>query len=343
MEIGRLQTYLREHLPDYQGLEVKNIEDISDGWETEIHAFDIEYRDKKENRTEELILRMYPGPPGSERARVENLVYETLTKLGYPVPKVYLVEESPRPLGLPFLIMERINGRPMMQMISESDSKSQEMLDIFSRLFVTLHGLEWQTAIDNPETYMAADPYFYIKRYVQWYGKFLKEHDTEQLLPIVDWLNDRLQNSPCESPSLMHGDFHPNNILIDEGGNPFVIDWTASNIADSRFDLGWTLLLARTYLGKEMRATILQGYEKHLQKRVKQVEFFEVTAILRRLTDILVSLREGSTELGMREGAMDLMRESFAHIRAVHSVFTEYTSIEIPMVEETISSFESKL
>ena len=30
---------------------------------------------------------------------------------------------------------------------------------------------------------------------------------------------------PCRHPALVHGDFHPNNILLREDGSAVVIDW----------------------------------------------------------------------------------------------------------------------
>jgi aminoglycoside phosphotransferase (APT) family kinase protein len=65
-------------------------------------------------------------------------------------------------------------------------------------------------------------------------------------LPIVAWLEERREAVPCLQPSLVHGDFHPNNILLREDGSAVVIDWAGLQASDARFDLAWTLLLVST-------------------------------------------------------------------------------------------------
>jgi aminoglycoside phosphotransferase (APT) family kinase protein len=42
-----------------------------------------------------------------------------------------------------------------------------------------------------------------------------------------------------------HGDFHPFNLLIDDGGKVTVLDWTGAAIAPAAFDVGFTTLLLR--------------------------------------------------------------------------------------------------
>ncbi|MHA2352688.1 MAG: hypothetical protein ACXABX_06175, partial [Candidatus Thorarchaeota archaeon] len=59
----------------------------------------------------------------------------------------------------------------------------------------------------------------------------------------------------------------------------------------------------------------------------------------RRLSDVLISMSEGSNAMGMREGAVELMISHMDHIRAVYGLLEEMTGIQLPEVEKWIESF----
>ena len=46
------------------------------------------------------------------------------------------------------------------------------------------------------------------------------------LVHALAWLEKRREAVPCVRPSVVHWDFHPNNILVREDGSAVVIDWT---------------------------------------------------------------------------------------------------------------------
>jgi aminoglycoside phosphotransferase (APT) family kinase protein len=158
-------------------------------------------------------------------------------------------------------------------------------------------------------------------------------------MPIVDWLHKRIESVPCEKLSLIHGDFHPMNVMIDGNQNPFVIDWGAAKIGDFRMDLAWTLLLTRAFSSKENRDSYLDGYQRAVGHNIEELDYFEVLAILRRLFDVSVSLGEGATELGMREDAVEMMKAQMGHIRVVYDLLGELTDITIPEIDAWIDSF----
>ena len=126
-----------------------------------------------------------------------------------------------------------------------------------------------------------------------------------------------------------HQDFHPGNILISADDGATVIDWTNFAVTDSRFDLAWTLVLAHAYGGPELRDQILQGYQHHAGKPVKQIEAFEAIACARRLFDLTVSLTQGAQRMGMNAQAVEAMRANMDAHRRVHRLFIERTGLQI--------------
>lgn len=59
---------------------------------------------------------------------------------------------------------------------------------------------------------------------------------------------------------LVHGDFHPGNIVI-RGNSLVVVDWSAAGRGDVIYDLAWATLLLRIYYGEPHAAAFLRSYQ----------------------------------------------------------------------------------
>ena len=333
MDEQALLTYLRLHYWSRDSLQIQNLQNITTGWETEIRSFDLEWTEGGENKLQKLVARIYPSKNAGPRVEREATTMKRLVELGYPVPVVHIVETEPSHLGLPFMIMDRIDGGILDDKMRESSEKWSK---VYSNLFVKLHMLDWRKMHDAPDEIPSDDAFYFIRTTLSHYEKILEKSQRSDLLPIVAWLQDRIDKVPCSTLSFTHGDFHPMNILVDEHENVFVIDWGASRIADYRADLAWTLVLTYAYASRELRDAVLRGYETALGFDVNQIEYFEVLGTLRRLHDVTSSFDKGTDELGMRPEALDMMRETVGHIVRVRDRLEELTEIKIPAIDEFV-------
>lgn len=166
---------------------------------------------------------------------------------------------------------------------------------------------------------------------------------VEQVLPgvfdsVLDWLQARGEDIPCQRLSITHGDFHPENILLRDDGTPFVIDWPNIEIADYRLDLAWTRHLLGTEWTIELRDSVLKEYERLAGQPAENIEFFDVIACTRRLFDITASLRNGATTIGMKPGAETEMRQKVKQIRAIYAQLQERTGCTLPEIEQLMVS-----
>ncbi|MFW9871006.1 MAG: phosphotransferase family protein [Candidatus Thorarchaeota archaeon] len=318
-------------------MKITEFTDITSGWETQIFSFDIEWLSESGRMKESFIVRVY-APGIGEKAERESRVMKQLKEIGYPVPRVHVTETDESILGNPFMIMDRINGGTLEDRLKMPNADYPKWLKVFSKLFVDLHHLDWTRFVSKVEAELFDDPFFIIENTLTKYQEYLARYKKTELSPILDWLKRRIENVPCKTPSIIHGDFHPMNIMFDEQENPFVIDWGASHVSDSRSDLAWTLVLNRAYSTKENRDWVLGGYQTAIGHEVEEIEYFEVLGILRRLFDVSVSLDSGATSWGLRAGAVELMKEQIGHIRVVYDMLGELTEIRIPKVESWIES-----
>ncbi|MHA2359871.1 MAG: phosphotransferase [Candidatus Thorarchaeota archaeon] len=338
MDSASLLSYLQKFYSDRISLRLDGYKDITSGWETQIFSFDLEWSTKRGKMQEGLIVRVYSPDVGEVKAERESTVMTQLSRIGYPVPKIHVTETDGSILGNPFIIMDRIDGSTLDDKFVPSDVENKKWIMLFSRLFVNLHKLDWKYFATDHQSYHE-DSYFLIKSTLAEVRSVLQKYKKNELMPILDWLQTRVDSVPCEKPSLVHGDFHPMNIMVDRKNNPFVIDWGASKVGDFRSDLAWTLLLTRAFSSKKNRDSYLIGYQTTVGHEIDELEYFEVASILRRLFDVSVSLREGASKLGMREDAIEMMKEQMGHIRVVYELLGELTDITIPEVESWIDSF----
>ena len=111
--------------------------------ETEVHSFTVEYEEDRDWKCQDRILRVYPGDDAIEKSAREFKAMKQLHEIGFPVPHVFLLESDSTALGKPFVIMERISGCSMGDVIHESsEERGRELLTLFCKMFVQLHEID---------------------------------------------------------------------------------------------------------------------------------------------------------------------------------------------------------
>jgi len=98
------------------------------------------------------------------------------------------------------------------------------------------------------------------------------------------------------------------------------------------------MLLIGTYGPSEMRDIILERYERVAGKGTRDIEFFEVIAIARRLLSIIISIIMGAEELGMRSGAVEMMKGDSEHLYNVYDLLKDRTGIRLLEFEKVLNS-----
>jgi len=336
---SRLQAYYARAFPARENVKVRQLANITAGWESEMYSFDVEYGPAGEHQREELILRIYPGDDAYSKSAHEFHGMSQLHRAGYPVPRVLVLEREHSPFGKPFVIMERIEGQVLWPLLfGPPEGKQRELLSLFCKLFIQLHALEWRPFVHDVARYDTGDPYIFVDRELSKWRCYLARFPKSDFLPVIEWLESRRDQVPCPRPSPIHWDYHPGNVLLRDDGSAVVIDWTQLDISDSRFDLAWTLLLVSSYQGLEWRERILREYERLAGAPVEQIEYFDVAACFKRLGSVALSLSYGPEKLGMRPEAQADMRQQMGSIKRVYDLLLERTGIKVVEVERLLAS-----
>jgi aminoglycoside phosphotransferase (APT) family kinase protein len=273
---------------------------------------------------------------GADFATAEG-EYRTLSllrKAGYPVPQVYELGKPGQIFEGPFIIMQYIQPGERPYRLPETPEGDQQSLQAFIALFRQLHTLDWRPFVENPDEIDPPNqPYYHFDRQLEIFSKYFSRASFSDLDSTMVWLAEQRERTACDRASVVHYDFHPDNILEDADGKLYVIDWTSAEISDYRFDLAWTLTLALAYGGPLRREMILKEYERQLGETVPELEVFDAAAIVRRIGFVMLSLGQGAEKMGMRPEAAEAMRRDKEPLTRLYDRLREITGLALQEVQ----------
>ncbi|MER7000034.1 phosphotransferase family protein [Streptomyces sp. NPDC000410] len=250
----RLTAWLGDRLPGAKVVDFRVPE--SNGMSSETLLFDI---DHPEPPLRACALRLAADPAAYTIFPVYDLrrQYETMRDVArhtdLPVPRVLWLEEDPGPLGAPFFVMERVDGRVPPDVMpytyegnwlhSATDAERAALEESTVSLIARLHD---QYPVPSPDRSRSA----------------LRAH-VESQRDYYAWVVDGLPRSPLierafdhltahwpadEGPAVLNwGDARIGNIIYDGFAPAAVLDWEMAALAPREVDLGWTVYLHRFF------------------------------------------------------------------------------------------------
>jgi len=241
---------IHSRLADYLGAPLLSLKVLASGWETTVFEFATGASSSRlpllPSRMP-LVLRFYQGPFADAKGARENFTIAKLSEVGFSVPKPYGYEPSHEVLGAPFLIMQRVAGGPLFATRSFPSAFKTFSLGFFGfvRAQVRLHQMELRkSGLDEiPRAYTAEG----LEAGAPLLDRMLKiiEHRVEQgPLPGLKEACARLAARAAEfrsAPlSLLHMDYHPQNVVVQGLRVNGVIDWVNTDIGDRHLDAAMT-------------------------------------------------------------------------------------------------------
>ena len=180
---------------------------------------------------EDTIVKVYRDHSALEVIENERQYARNAFVNGIPTAIAYDVVKTEQGFGV---IFEMISGMTLGQYLAKHQEQVEEYGLRFAELLHTLH-----TTYADPELY--ADFHdVYLERFER-AKTFLRDDEVEKLKQIV-----------CAIPrgtGMVHGDYHPNNVMIDSTGELMLIDMADISRGNGFFDLGGTYTVMRMMTG----------------------------------------------------------------------------------------------
>lgn len=151
----------------------------------------------------------------------EALNQARVEETGLRIPKILGVTMTD---GKWTIISEYIKGKTLSDLMSENPEKKEEYLNLFVDLQLEMHS---KTC---PGLNKLKD-------------KMNRKISQTDLSATVRYdLHTRLESMPKHN-KVCHGDFNPSNIIIDEDGNAYILDWSHATQGNASADAARTYLL----------------------------------------------------------------------------------------------------
>lgn len=225
-----------------KAVRVENMRLLTGGASRQTWSFDatIEHAD---GRAETLALVARADPrkgPNTMSRETEYRVLEAAAGAGVPVPRMHLLGDGS--LGVPFFLMDRVEGETIARRILRDDAYADARKGMAAQLgeiAAAIHHIPLDTPglerLPRPEPGLSPAE-TELTRFEQTYRAIAPEpHPAFEL--AFRWLKRNLP--PPAEPALVHGDYRMGNLIVGPEGIRSVLDWELAHVGDPLEDFGF--------------------------------------------------------------------------------------------------------
>lgn len=201
------------------------------------------------NNKQDLIVRI--SRSNKPRFKSEKWAIEQCRKIGVPTPEVLYVESiSLDEQKLTFCVEKKLKGTPLRTLLDESKVSKKDAKTIVieaGQILAKIHSVETngfgQLVSDGKGVFDTWDKFM-----LEWNGKkrkYIEESankidlDTKFLVKSLKILESHKDLFAKFSPKLLHSDFGPDHIFVNEGKISGIIDFENARGGDGVWDFSW--------------------------------------------------------------------------------------------------------
>jgi len=332
---------IQRRLAAYLGTQVAYLHLLASGWETIIFEFSLpaySSRVRELPAGQALVIRFYQGSRAADKGNRETAIMRLLADINYPAPRPYLFEPNPEPLGAPFLIMERIAGRPLFMVSNFPQAFKTFSMGFlgFVRAQVRLHSLgsNGQIALVNiPQAYTSANVSSAIpllERVFRTIEERIQQGPLPGLRDALSYLRHRATRYSPAPPTLVHMDYHPQNVMVNGFRVTGVLDWVNADCGDRHLCAATTaVILSSTameqprWMGENVAGNALRAlfaslylplYHAAAPMELERFRFAQGVAALLRLSMFGMMRARGPESAGFRPEAIENVTPSVVRL-----------------------------
>jgi aminoglycoside phosphotransferase (APT) family kinase protein len=251
-----------------------------------------------------LVLRLFPPDTEAVAVRRECCAQEVVAAQGAPAPRVLASEATAGALPRPFLIMEKLPGRP--QLIITFPRVLLEVPRMFGLPRRHAAAMDLVHALDSASLLRAFAAAGIDRRaagpahWLDAAAATIERSSLDRLRPALEWLGSHRPAEPSRL-AICHGDLFGANILEERGRITGIIDWSLVTVADPAFDVGGqiaayemsalpgprALQVASVGFGRLLARGLRRAYRRH---RALAEDVLRYYAAMRAFTELTFKL-----------------------------------------------------
>jgi aminoglycoside phosphotransferase (APT) family kinase protein len=269
IEFGaRLEAFLAEAAGGPVG--ITSARQLTGGASRESWAIDIEVSSGPEAGHHALVLRRDMGGLIQDEALSREQEFQVLSaarQAGVLVPRPRWLCTDPAVLGVPFFLMDRLEGESIGRRIVREPGLAEarrrlprqmgEQLARIHRMDPGQHGLDFLPANEAG----CSPAQSVLRRTAQQLARLGEPHPVLEL--AIRWLEGHTPS--CRAVVLVHGDFRVGNLMLGPEGLRGVFDWEFAHLGDPAEDLAWPCVRSWRFGNDNLRLGGVGSAEEFLE------------------------------------------------------------------------------
>jgi aminoglycoside phosphotransferase (APT) family kinase protein len=303
-------SYLEQKIGKFTIIE--NLEQMAGGFEAFLYRFKISGIKDYDKR---LVLRLFPKYSHPETASWQAMLHNLLRDENLPVPKVFLHSSDQSILGGTFLVMEFAEGETIDPTIDPS------VLVLTAKTQAKLHLKDGRNISKRIRAHGHSVESHRFDGRINWVIEKSKKYSGFD--EVMKWLVDNRPVGP-HIPRIIHGDFHPMNLLVKDGEVSAILDWSGFMVGDPMYGLGWTKALfiatGKPELPEDVFNNLVRMYTE-VYESIHPIDFNKVDYfVVYRLVRALIEGKEGQ-EIWTRS---DIVKNILMEIQEMTNINIQY-------------------
>ncbi|ALR21804.1 phosphotransferase family protein [Sphingobium baderi] len=301
----QLQNWLTSEKPDWRDIQVHPLDvTLGAGFSADIFFVDVDYVDPAGAQSQTLVVRRQPMDLevvfGSSLALQGKMMAALDARGDLPVPPWIGMHLDPDILGLPFLVMGKVEGECAKQkpnynlegwLVDMTPEQRRQTFTNAINAFASLAKIDWRDGFEFLVQPQNGKPG--LDQYVGALEAWHKAAGRGRTMPIVDAAMAYVRaNMPADADvNVLWGDPTPSNVMFAADGSVnALIDWELAALGPAELDLAWWLYFDDLF-GRRFGVTRLDGlpskdetiaiWEAASGQKAEHLDYYDIVAALR--------------------------------------------------------------
>ena len=245
--VEQFKAFLKYRNPDATEIDINSVRPIYGGASRQTFSMEIVVSRKTAVISRKVIIRReFDAGIIDTKTRTEWDAYSAFSGTQIPVPEPIWIEEDPKWMGSPFIVMEEVtdceDSTDLFRHPPYYDIRGK-IGEAFCRIMGAIPGMifvisKFESIPDMPE------PGLCWKKELDYWEAEINKNELEPH-PILRAAIRRLRRKPpppAQNIVPVHGDMRAGNFLFNEQGNiKAILDWEMFHLGDPLEDLTWAL------------------------------------------------------------------------------------------------------